>query len=335
MDSISELNIELHHFLIGLDDDWRRRQAAAPDPSLAAAADAFVADWEPQVRARLDATYARLSTTVEAADDATRARAAEAHRLLIQPYFLTSRFCRRCVDKPLGYAGDYGAVEMIYSGTETDPAPIGRLLGGYTLQTGPCEAHRGRLPWTHARLAELGVERPRLLSFACGPEVVLRRWVEAGNTADIVLADHDANALAFAQKELQRVIRRTKNTSTVRTVTMSAREVMVDPGAIPLLGGPFDAVMVLGLLDYLPDAVVVRFLKALSATLRPGGTLLTSNLTGPNPWRALMELTSDWVVAHRTVAGFEALVSATTTLAPTRTDIHASGVNLYNASIRL
>jgi hypothetical protein len=41
-----------------------------------------------------------------------------------------------------------------------------------------------------------------------------------------------------------------------------------------------------------------------------------------------MELTSDWVVAHRSVAGFEALATL-------RTDVHASGVNLYNAAVRL
>lgn len=333
MHPISALNTELHQFLVDLDHEWRRRHAEAAEPAFIA--DTFVTEWQPRVRERLDGLFARLSATVEGVDDESRARAVATHRLLIQPYFVTSRFCRRCLDKPLGYPGDFGAVEMIFAGTETEPAPMGRLLGGYTLESGPCEAHRGRLPWTHARLGELGVERPRLLSFACGPEVILRRWVEAGNTADIVLADHDPNALAFAKKELQRVIRRTKNTSTVRTVTMSAREVMSDDGAIGQLGGPFDAVMVLGLLDYLPDALVVRFLRALSDGLAPGGALLTSNLTGPNPWRSLMELTSDWVVAHRSVAGFETLVSATTTLATTRTDVHASGVNLYNAAIRL
>jgi SAM-dependent methyltransferase len=331
VEPLAQLNLELHQFLAGLDFDWRRRSAESGDP--AGVADAFVSDWRPHVSDRLDAVFARLTAEAERVDAVTLARAAEAHRLLVQPYFLASRFCRRCVDKPMGYPGDFGTVEMIYAAEASDGSPIGRLLGEYALASGPCAAHRGRLAWTHERLAELGHPRPRLLSFACGPEVVLRRWVELGHEADIVLADHDPAALAFAKKALDKVIRSTGNGSTVTTVTFSARDVIA--GDVASLGGPFDAVMVLGLLDYLPDPAIVRFLRSLSATLRPGGTLLASNLTGPNPWRSMMELTSEWVVAHRTIPGFEALVSATTTLCPVRTDVHSSGVNLYHAAIRL
>jgi extracellular factor (EF) 3-hydroxypalmitic acid methyl ester biosynthesis protein len=333
MDTLTALNLELHQYLAGLDFDWRHRCAESGDA--VGTAEAFVKDWRPHVHDRLDSLFARLTASAESADDEARTRAAAAHRLLVQPYFLHSRFCRRCVDKPLGYPGDYGAVEMIYAGADASESPLGMLLGEYALKSGPCDAHRGRMPWTHARLAELPTKRPRLLSFACGPEVVLRRWIEQGNVADVVLVDHDAGALAFASKELRRVIVRARNASTVRTVVMNAREILIDEGATAALGDPFDAVMVLGLLDYLPDDVVVRFLRNLSSALRPDGTMLTSNLTGPNPWRSMMEFTSDWTVAHRSVAGFETLVTATTTLAPVRTDVHTSGVNLYNAALRL
>lgn len=333
MDPLAEINLDLHQFLAGLDFDWRRRHAESGDA--VASADAFVKDWRPHVQDRLDAAFARLTAAADQADPAALARASAAHRILVQPYFLSSRFCRRSIDKPLGYAGDFGVVEMIYRGDDASEAPLGRLLGGYCLASGPCDAHRGRLPWTHARLAEVAVPRPRLLSFACGPEVVLRRWIEAGRVADIVLADHDPGALAHASRELRKVVKRTGNTSTITTVTVNARDILEDPTSLSRLGGPFDAAMVLGLLDYLPDEVVVRFLRSLAGALVPGGAMLTSNLTGPNPWRAMMELTADWNVAHRSVAGFETLVAATGVLASVRTDVHTSGVNLYNAAARL
>ena len=332
MHPLDQLNFEIHSFLASLDADWRTRCGESSDP--VTTADTFVADWRPHVSDRLDALFARMSADLEDADPELRKRITTAHRMLIQPYFMSSPFARRCVDKPLGYPGDYGTVEMIYKHDDGSRAPLGRLLGEYCLQSGPCDAHRGRMPWTHARLAELEGERPRLLSFACGPEFVLRRWVADGGVADIVLADHDPNALAYASRELRKVIRRTGNTSTVTTMVVNAKDVLTSDETVVSLG-EYDCVMVLGLLDYLPDETVVRFLRRLSPTVRTGGAMLTSNLTGPNPWRSLMELTSEWTVAHRSVAGFEALISATGTLATVRTDVHRSGVNLYSASVKL
>ena len=92
--------------------------------------------------------------------------------------------------------------------------------------------------------------------------------------------------------------------------------------------------MVLGLLDYLDDDATVSLLSMLREVLRPGGVLLLSNLHAPNPWRALMELTADWNVIHRTVPEFEGLVRAVGGFDPPSTTLHVSGTNLYCAARR-
>lgn len=332
---LDDATLALYGYLAGLDAAWHRRAAACrDDDALADAFAACVAEWTEPVRARLDAIYAEMSAQLAELTPEARARSTALHRRLVQPFFLGSPFCRRAIDKPLGYPGDFGLVEMIFAGREEAATPLGQVLGAYAFGAGPSAAHRGRSPWAHgvltAHAATLAGARPKILSFACGPEVVLREWVRAGNEADIVLADHDTDALAWARKRLARA-RPRGGATTVETVEANAFALLrgVPVGVVLRGHGDFDAICVLGLLDYLDDAQVTGFLRALAPALKPGGVLLTSNLHAPNPWRALMELTSDWNVAHRTVPRFEALVRATGALDDARTVLHTSGTNLY------
>lgn len=333
---LDDYTLEMCELLAEVEREWRVAAARARRPeAVTEARGAFVTRWAPPLRERLDHLFAAMTPLVERLPAEDLAASRTLHHQLVQPFFLQSPFCRRATDKPLGYPGDYGLVEMIFRGREGSPGPVGALLGNYALQVGPSEAHRGRLPWALEELGALGTPGtlPRILSFACGPEVILRKWVEGGAEAEIVLADHDPAALQWASRRLLKA-RPRGNATTVTTVTANAFNLR---GDLPeTLGGgrPFDAVCVLGLLDYLDDAQIVRFLAAMSTVLRPGGRLLLSNLHTTNPWRSLMELTADWVVAHRTVAGFEALVAESGAYGDIRTRLHTSGTNLYCAATR-
>jgi 2-polyprenyl-3-methyl-5-hydroxy-6-metoxy-1,4-benzoquinol methylase len=336
--ALDTLTLSLYGWLAELQAEWHRRAATCLDAdAVPAAAEAFVREWREPVTARLDATYAEMSGLLEEVTPEERARAALFHQRLVQPFFFQSPFCRRAVDKPLGYPGDFGLVEMIFRGREEATTPLGAILGSYALGAGPSEAHRGRLAWAHRvlddHLQARGLERPRILSFACGPEVVLREWVRRGAQAEIVLADHDADALVWAKKRLLKARPRGSST-TVSTVEANAFSLLRGVPVGEVLQGEtgYDAVLVLGLLDYLTDEQVVAFLRGLAPAIRPGGLLLTSNLHVVNPWRALMEFTSDWTVAHRSVDGFEGLVRATGALVGPRTELHATGTNLYCAA---
>lgn len=335
---LDQLTMKLYARLAGLEAEWHARSAACTSAdSVAAESARCTAEWRGPLTAELDALYAEMSAILPTLGADARTRSMGLYRRLVQPFFLQSPFVRRATDKPLGYPGDYGLVEMIFRGREMAATPLGAVLGSYALGAGPSEAHRGRLPWAHrvmeAHLADRGIARPRVLSFACGPEVVLRKWVAGGRQADIVLADHDPNALAWASQRLLRE-RGAENTTTVTTVEANAFALVQGARLESVLGthSGFDVVLVLGLLDYLDDDQVVAFLRALAPALRPHGLLLTSNLHVDNPWRALMELTADWTVAHRTVEGFEALVDRTRILGRSRTDLHPSRTNLYNAA---
>ena len=127
--------------LSGLEAEWHRRAAACADvDAVAAAFDACVAEWGPALRTRLDAEYAEMTDLLAALSPEERARSLALHRRLVQPLFLASPFCRRAIDKPLGYPGDFGLVEMIFTGREESQTPLGALLGAYALGVGPSAA---------------------------------------------------------------------------------------------------------------------------------------------------------------------------------------------------
>src|SRR5262249_41163121 len=158
--------------------------------------------------------------------------------------------------------------------------------------------HRARAGWVHGHLRRLAEQIPgrplHVLSFACGPERVLREHVAAGNDCAITLADADGRALKYAAGKLEAIRARSGVSSEVRSVEISAFRLIRDPSSVEVLrGGPdgagYDAVLVLGLLDYLKDAQCSRFLDVLATTLRPGGICLLTNLHRVNRWRSLME----------------------------------------------
>lgn len=295
--------------------------------------DALVAEHLPRVGPELDALYAELGELDArlTVDDRDHERAR--HRILVQPFFLQAAIARWAVDKPLGYPGDFKMVDILFDPPPRERTPTGALLAAWSHASGPPRSHRARRPWALARLAALAAavgERPlRLLSFACGPERVLRGSEEllGARGLEITLCDADPRALAHAERHLRRA------GTTVRGHALSVRQLLRDPQLLVDPRGGYDGVLVLGLLDYLTDAAARRLLAALAQRLRPGGELLLSNLHVVNPWRAFMEYTLDWVVRHRDLAGLADL--APPTIEPL--ELHpdpAAGTNLLFAGRR-
>ena len=252
--------------------------------------------------------YAELSVLDELLDADQRALVRMQHKILVQPLFLSVPLIRRSVDRPLGYPGDYLMVEMIFGGGPVPDGLLASWLGEVVQQSAPSRAHRYRAPWAHAWLDVLSSQqtRPlRILSFACGPELVLRSYFRPQSSAHVVLCDHEPRALVHAEAGLAPLL---NETSTLRCVQLSAVNLLRGGARDALLPEPsaegFDAVLVLGLFDYLRSGLVQRLTRAFHALLRPGGLLLASNLSVANPHRSLMEYVADWQVIHRAEQDF-------------------------------
>lgn len=298
----------------------------------------------PATRALLDAAYAELTALAAGLSPAQRAAERALHRMWVQPYFLAGPLHRWAIDKPYGYPGDFRMVEHLFEFQPGAGAPLGALLDRWGFETGPARAHRARREWALAYVRDAGARagaRPlRLLSFACGPERVLRALPPGERAYDITLCDVDPRALDHAERHLRAVLGDAQ-AATLRSVPLSAYALIRDPAAARALASPaieaaggFDLVLVLGLLDYLRERPARRLLAALGPLVRPGGVLLLTNLHAENPWRSYMEDLLDWPAWHRTRADLERLVAhlglETLGLAPDP----ESGTNLFYAGRR-
>ena len=295
----------------------------------------------PLVTEFLDASYASLTELDISLSPQDRQACLAYHRALLQPYFLQSQFVRRALDKPLGYAGDFGVNEMLFDNHVNGISPLSMLLSHYALNNGPARAHRARLPWAHNHLwqrVNSTAEQPfRILSFACGPEHVLRKFVALGGACEITLCDADNRALDYCRREFKKIARKTGTEIPIHYVELSANKLLKDPACKALLQEPvdgqeYDIILVLGLFDYLSAQAANNVLDILVSILKTGGDILLTNVHPDNPWRSFMEYIGDWRVISREEDEFSNLVIGN----PPRLEAielirDASGTNVYFA----
>lgn len=301
---------------------------------------ASVKRYIPKVTQFLDQRYAAIHAAVTPLTEPQREELIVEHRARIQPFFLQCPFAKRVMEKPLGYPGDFLTVEMIFTGHDDGVTTMAKLLSHYALNCGPARAHRDRVPWilAHLRLrARLHPGRqPRILSFACGPEHALRAYAGFGARFEGVLCDFDPFALEYTQRQMDAICRYLDLPPTIHYELLSTYQLIRDRGSLDRLrsigkGGPYDVVVVAGLLDYLKANVAEKFLGLLIQLLAEDGLLLVTNVHLENPWRFLMESLGDWSVIHRTRDELREIVAGAEgpRLSVIDVDTDRSGTNLF------
>jgi len=289
----------------------------------------------PQVTREMDAFFAAVTELDTSLTPDERSVCVGYAKERIQPFFFQSPFFRRTVDKPLGYPGDYMTVEMLFDNKPQGETPLGALLARYALDTGPARAHRARQPWVIQHLRqESRQEAPEVLSFACGPERILREYLAGGGDCQITLCDADERALKYARKKIEDLEQRLGRKPNVRAIQISAFTLLRRDGGVELLRresppGGCDFVLVLGLLDYLNADVSARFVANLTQVLKPGGYCMLTNVHVKNPWRSLMEYVADWFVHHRSMEELQEIATRRSNLSTVSLTTDETGVNAF------
>ena len=235
----------------------------------------------------------------------------------IHPLVLRAPFVYRTFAKPLGYAGDYQMVNQILGNPREGPSTYFELVNYMFLQAGVAQAHRNRVDILHARLQELVDEaraagRPlRVLNVGCGPAVELQRLVAGPQDLgqmEVVLMDFSEETLQYAKARIDEVARvagrcppriELRHESVHQLLKRSARDEVVAPHE------QFDYIYCAGLFDYLADKACARLNSYFESRLKPGGSLLVTNVHLYNPERYWMEHFMEWYLIYRNEAGIE------------------------------
>jgi extracellular factor (EF) 3-hydroxypalmitic acid methyl ester biosynthesis protein len=248
--------------------------------------------------------------------------------------FAHSPFMKRAAAKPLGYAGDYEMMDMLYREHAEGPSLFGKALNMYAAQEAGARAAINRIDLLAGLIRDLADASPgrlRVASVGCGSareiEVTLLRWPELGPRLEVALIDQEEGSIACCERKLTPLANQTG--ARVQFLRESIGRLIVAQDLSKALG-PRDLIYSAGLFDYLHDRSFSALLAALYAALVPGGRLAIGNMSVDNPSRYAMEYFTGWFLLHRTG---DQLLSLGRRLIPTPAHLEVGaeplGVNLF------
>lgn len=232
-------------------------------------------------------------------------------RRQLHPLLLCSPWVYRTVTKPLGYAGDYEIVNMMFRDPFEGPSLFAKMVNYCFISQGAVVAHRNRIDYLLGKLVEEGLRTARagrglrVLSLGCGPAIELQQFLKRNGAADRAsfdLIDFNDETLRYAGAALNAAGGESGRRSVaVRLIRKSVAGLLKE--SVHSTAGKscpqYDFIYCAGLFDYLTDPVCRRVVELGFNWLAPEGLLVATNVTTQNPSRYGMEHMLDWSVIHR------------------------------------
>lgn len=221
-----------------------------------------------------------------------------------------------CYTKPLGYPGDYRAMNRMYSGRRRGDSIFARVMDQLTIeerlaatvivrkrfmveQLGRCVADAAR---RHA-------DPVRIVSIGAGPAREVQDFLASappGPALEIVLVDQDQQALAHADEACREAARAHGERVRVVCRHLSFKQLFSLPELVDEVSGA-DMIYTVGLFDYLGEGAGRALMNSCFALLRGGGRLVVGNAAAAPDVRWVPEFLLDWTMIYRTEAELRAL----------------------------
>lgn len=229
---------------------------------------------------------------------------------MLNEFFIASALFDRAYTKPLGYAGDYEMMNIIYRNDFEGRDIFSQVMNKIDCEGPAARAVRNRRDYFSKKIGQVYQSTPegsacKIVSVACGPCVEMGEFLKAAAgfkrtvKTDLIAMDQDASAIQDSQ---QRLIPLSKpfDDITVHVVKNNIKELIIGRKKDNVIYSQADLIYTAGLCDYLSFSAVNRLVKELYHFLKPGGTLIVGNFGPYNPQRFKMEYGSEWFLIHRT-----------------------------------
>ncbi|MEL6364274.1 MAG: PilZ domain-containing protein [Pseudomonadota bacterium] len=240
----------------------------------------------------------------------------------ITPILVAEDTWRRAYEKPLGYPGDYLAMDAIYANETRGRTLFEKFLHQLVQHTGRGLVSRMRK--IEAILAEgqraSTISEPfRAMSIGCGParEIVNRLNIANVGTQQVfTLIDQDEDALALATSRCRSAIARAARGDDVIGYNSSFMDVLRKRTMffqLPLQ----NLVYSVGVFDYLSEKLSRSLVRRLAKLLKPGGRLVVANLNASEHgmmWQTAALL--DWELYYRDSAEMLAMADGLDDIEP-------------------
>lgn len=293
----------------------------------------YLAEASPRLVKRLNHASGELVQMVSGLAEEEHPLYRSYYKAQILPLLEHSPLLRRAHVKPLGYAGDYEMMNMLYRDHAEGASLFGKLLNMYAAQERAAQANINRLTYLGNKIRS-AIEvrgRVRLASIGCGParelSVLLEQYPELGQFIEVALIDQEERVLTFCERTLSPLA--VKTGLKVQFIGESVRRLLTTRKLKDALGER-DFIYSAGLFDYLNHRSFGALLSVLYDALAPSGHLIVGNVASHNPSRFFMEYCLDWFLIHRSPAELREYAEALSPR-PIRIEVDAepTGVNLF------
>jgi extracellular factor (EF) 3-hydroxypalmitic acid methyl ester biosynthesis protein len=222
--------------------------------------------------------------------------------------FLASPFGHRTYHKPIGYAGDYEMMNMIYRNQPEGRSLFEKLIHLLLVSQWPAKSVRNRIAHLGenllnetARAARIG-KTARILNVGCGAAREIQDFLEGtplSNQAEFTLVDFNEETLAHASQKLVEVKRQFSRQTQIRTQQISVFELLKRTQRRSADAEKFDLIYCSGLFDYLAPDTCRALIELWYDSLSPGGLVLIANMDDTRPFRHFIEFILDWQLIYR------------------------------------
>jgi len=225
----------------------------------------------------------------------------------VAKYLLQDPFTRWSFEKPRGYSGDAGLLDIYYkhpsaAGILAASSALGRDIYAYTSEAPSSVAGRERRDILARSVDETAgrVQEAEILAIACGHlrEAESSEALAGGRLKCWVGLDQDPVSVAIVNRDLAGTVVEARDGS-VRGILRRAYCL-----------GTFDLVYASGLYDYLPRAVGIRLLQRAMELVKPGGEFLFANFSDEIMTDGYMETFMDWPLILRSADDIWDIINA-------------------------
>lgn len=218
-----------------------------------------------------------------------------------------SPFMHRVYYKPLGYAGDYEMMNMLYRNTPQGKTLFAKFLDKYFLSIDPAQTNRNRVPYMTGKIKNKTPlflnksNRVKISSIACGPCIEIQTLLQESlsDNIDFTLLDASSEAIDHAKHKLEMAKNKHKRKCTFTYINESIYPLIKKKSVQDLIEDNQHIIYSLGLFEYLSDITIKRLLKILFNKLAPGGLLIAGNYSDSNVFQTYMELGGEWFLFYR------------------------------------
>lgn len=257
----------------------------------------------------------------------------------LRGYLAKSALCSRSLTKPLGYAGDFEMMNIIYRNTFEGEDLFSQIMNKIDCEGSASKAVRNRRFFLFSKLRDLildasGTRDIKIMSIACGPALefydMLRSFegVPLNTGIEFIAIDQDLLALEDAQKRVESAA---KEHPRIRThfEQDNIKRMIVDSGNSRELYADADFIYSAGLFDYLSSRASTRLIEKLYTFLKPGGVLVIGNFGVYNPQRFIMEFGGEWFLIYRSEEDMKSLGAGLPGNPELVVEKEPEGVNLF------